>query len=155
MLVKTCVEGGCWEGKRQVMAPAISWEMLSGALLWKESNSLHRFSRRAFQGASDWLASPSPEHGDSGAQNGARAPRRPVAAAEVGWPSAHPLCPDVLTTSCDPAADDELESKSGHLHHVGVTGQREGECVCGVEALSKGLQRPSGAWMGLLAASLP
>lgn len=39
------MEGACWEGKRQVMAPAVSWEMLSGALLWKESNSLYRFSR--------------------------------------------------------------------------------------------------------------
>lgn len=78
-----------------------------------------------------------------------------MAAAEVGQPSAHPLCPAVLTTSCDPAADRELESKSGHRHHVGVPGQSEGECVAGVEAVNKGLQRPSGAWMGLVAASLP
>lgn len=43
--MKTRVEGACWEGKRQAMAPAVSWEMVNGALLWKEPNSVYHFSR--------------------------------------------------------------------------------------------------------------
>ena len=73
----------------------------------------------------------------------------------MGWPSSHPpLCPYVLSTSCDPAVECELESKNGPLHHVGAAGQREGEWGA-VEAVNKGLQRPSRAWVGLIAASLP
>lgn len=45
-------------------------------------------------------------------------------------------------------------SKNGHLHHVGAAGQREREWGA-VEAVNKGLQRPSRAWVGLIAASLP
>lgn len=155
--MKTCVEGACWEGKRQAMAPAVSWEMMSGALLWKEPNKLSPLllsnDEPSREPQTCWL----PHHLNMETQ----VPRKEPGPHRAQWqqrggPALVPplLRPDVLSTSCDPAAERELKSKNGHLHHVGAAGQREREWGV-VEAVNKGLQRPSRAWVGLIAASLP
>jgi len=112
--VKTCVEGACWEGKRQAMAPAVSWEMMSGALLWKEPNKLSPLllsnDEPSREPQTCWL----PHHLNMETQ----VPRKEPGPHRAQWqqrggPALVPplLRPDVLSTSCDPAAERELEQK--------------------------------------------
>lgn len=73
-----------------------------GPCFGKNQNSVYHFSRadEPSRGASDLLASPSLEHGASGAQKGAGTPQSPVAAARVGRSSS--TCRSALMCSVHP-----------------------------------------------------